>query len=98
MKARIKFTGKPFFNFPPDRLVCPGILLGRAEDRRMWSLCFTASKQISNVVYEGDLRWLVAPVEQDFGKGIRFQLISNPQQFVDGPSVSGMFAEGELLG
>ncbi len=78
--------------------MCPGILVGRAEDRRMWSLAFTADKQISAVVYEGDLRWIAAPVEQDFGKGVRFQMISNPKQYVDGPSVSGMFAEGELLG
>jgi hypothetical protein len=64
----------------------------------MWSLCFVADKQVSTLVFDGDLRWIAPPVEQDFGKGVRFQMISNPKMFVDGPSTSGMFAEGELLG
>jgi hypothetical protein len=98
MRARVKFINQPFFNFPPNKLICPGVLMGRADGRKMWSLVFTADKQINAVVYEGDLRWAVAPVEQDFGKGVRFQMISNPKAFADGPSVSGMFAEGELFG
>jgi len=64
----------------------------------MWSLCFVADKQVSALVFDGDLRWVAAPSEQDFGKGVSFQLISNPKRFSDGPSTAGMFAEGELLG
>lgn len=78
MKARIRFVRKPYFNYPPDRLVCPGILLHRAEGRRMWTMVFTVSRQVSALVYEGDLTWLVEPREQDFGAGVRFQLVANP--------------------
>lgn len=78
MRARIRFTRKPYFNYPPDKLVCPGILMHRAEDRRMWTMVFTVTQQLSELVYEGDLTWLVEPREQDFGRGVRFQLIANP--------------------
>lgn len=78
MKARIRFVRKPYFNYPPDKLVCPGILMHRAEGRRMWTMVFVVSKQVSALVYEGDLTWLVEPREQDFGRGVRFQLVANP--------------------
>lgn len=78
MRARIRFVNRPYFNYPPDKLVCPGILLHRGEDRRMWTMVFVVSKQVSALVYEGDLTWMVEPREQDFGKGVRFQLVANP--------------------
>jgi hypothetical protein len=80
MKARLKFNNKPYFNYPPDKLVCPGKLVGRGEGRQLWTMIFTVSKQISTLVYEGDLTWLAAPSEQDFGKGVRFQLIAEPRR------------------
>lgn len=76
MKARLRFTRKAFFNDPPDRLVAPGKLIGRAEGREAWTMVFTATKQLSALVYEGDLQWLIEPREHDFGRGIRFQFIS----------------------
>lgn len=76
MKARLRFTRKAFFNYPPDRLVAPGKLIGRAEGREAWTMVFTVTKQLSALVYEGDLQWLVEPREHDFGRGIRFQFIS----------------------
>lgn len=76
MKARLRFTRKAFFNYPPDRLVAPGKLIGRAEGREAWTMVFTVTKQLSALVYEGDLQWLVEPREQDFGRGTRFQFIS----------------------
>lgn len=76
MKARLRFTRKAFFNYPPDKLVAPGKLIGRAEDREAWTLVFTAIKQLNALVYEGDLQWLVEPKEHDFGRGVRFQFIS----------------------
>ncbi len=98
MKARIRFTTRPVFNYPPDRIIVPGVLIGRAEDRRMWSLTFIAQKKVSELVYEGDLQWLVAPKEQDFSKGVKFHLISDPKKYFDGPSLNGVLAAGELLG
>jgi len=98
MKARIRFITRPIFNFPPNRIAVPGILIGRAEGRKMWTLAFTAQQQVSELVYIGDLQWMAAPVEQDFGKGVKFHLISDPNKYLDGPSTMGMFAEGELLG
>lgn len=76
MRARLRFTRKAFFNYPPDRLVAPGKLIGRAEGREAWTMVFTVTKQLSALVYEGDLQWLVEPREHDFGRGIRFQFIS----------------------
>ena len=78
MKARVRFRTQPFFTSLPNKLTCPGVLEGRAEGRAMWTMVFTATKQISEVVFEGDLRWLQEPGEQDFGKGIRFKLMSRP--------------------
>lgn len=80
MKARLRFAVKPFFNQPPDKLVCPGRLIGRGHDRDGWTMVFTITRQVSALVYEGDLKWLIGPSEQDFGKGVRFQLISNPDR------------------
>jgi hypothetical protein len=76
MKARLRFTRVPFFNEPPNKLVCPGQLIGRAEGRLNWTMVFTATKQLSTLVYEGNLRWLIEPSEADFGRGVRFKLIS----------------------
>lgn len=76
MKARLRFTRKAFFNQPPDRLVAPGKLIGRAEGREAWMMVFTATKQLSALIYEGDLQWFVEPREYDFGRGVKFQLIS----------------------
>lgn len=67
---------QPFFNVQPDKLMCPGKLVGRAEGRDNWTLIFTATKQISSTVFEGDLRWLAEPREQDFGPGVKFQMLS----------------------
>lgn len=78
MKARVRFRTQPFFTSLPNRLMCPGMLEGRAEGRAMWTMCFTATKQLSDVEFEGDLRWLVSPIEQDFGRGVRFKLMSRP--------------------
>jgi hypothetical protein len=98
MKARVRFKARPVFNSQSTTLVCPGILLGRAEDRRMWTLCFTVEQRLSDLVYEGNLTWCTAPVEHDFGKGVKFHLISDPSKYSDGQSTGGMFADGELLG
>jgi len=98
MKAKIKFIGKAVFNQPPGEIVSAGVLIGRAEDRRMWTLCFTSQQKLSELVYVGDLRWLAPPVEQDFGPGVKFYLVSNPKLYADGPSTLGVLAEGELLG
>jgi len=98
MKAQIRFVLKPNFNAGPGKIISPGILIGRAEGRRMWPMSFTVEKQVNDLVYIGNLSWITAPVEQDFGKGIRFHLISDPNKYLDGPSTLGMIAEGELLG
>lgn len=84
MKARIRFVNYPFFNRPPDSLVCAGTLVGRGEARHMWTMIFTVSRQISALVYEGDLRWESGPSEQDFGKGVRFKLIVNTRGRTEG--------------
>lgn len=98
MKARIRFATRPVFNYPPDRIAAPCVMVGRAEDRRMWTMCFTAQQKVSELVYVGEAQWLSAPVEHDFGKGVRFYLVSDPSLYADGPSTQGVLAEGELLG
>lgn len=98
MKAKIRFIIKPIFNLPNNCVAVPGLLVGRAEERRGWTLCFRSEQQVSELVYIGDLQWAIAPIEQDFGKGVRFTLMSEPTLFADGPSTQGVLAEGELLG
>lgn len=78
MRARVRFLTQPFFTSLPNKLVCPGMLIGRAELRAMWTMIFTADKQINTMIFEGDLVWSEAPFEQDFGKGVRFKLMSRP--------------------
>lgn len=78
MRARVRFLTQPFFTSLPDKLVCPGTLTGRSEGRAMWTMIFVADKQISATIFEGDLTWQVAPAEQDFGKGVKFKLMSRP--------------------
>ena len=78
MRARVRFKTVPFFTSLPNRLECPGVLVDRGEGRAMWTMVFVADKQISALVFEGDIKWAMAPVEQDFGKGIRFKLMSRP--------------------
>ena len=78
MRARVRFLTQPFFTALPNKLVCPGTLVGRSEGRAMWTMVFTADKQVSATVFEGDLRWLQEPSEQDFGRGVRFKLMSRP--------------------
>lgn len=98
MKAKFTFTQQPFFNFEDTKtLAVPGILIGRAESRRMWTLAFTAQEQVNAITFIGNLKWLAAPSEQDFGKGIKFVLIANPKQYIDGKQF-GIFGTGELLG
>ncbi len=97
MKAKIRFVTQPTFNYPPNRLMVPGILIGRATERRMWTMTFTVTQQVSTLVYVGELQWLANPIEQDFGSGVKFHLISNPKLYVDGPSPMGVLAMGELL-
>ena len=78
MRARVRFLAQPFFTSLPNKLVCPGTLVGRSEGRAMWTMVFVADKQVSATIFEGDLTWLLAPAEQDFGKGVRFKLMSRP--------------------
>jgi hypothetical protein len=97
MKARIRFVVKPSFT-EPNVLTCPGILTGRAFDRKMWLMNFVVEQQLDEVTFVGDLKWLISPVEQDFGKGVKFSMISDPKKYADGSSTLGMYASGELLG
>lgn len=76
MKARLRFALKPYFNQSGSVLVCPARLVGRAHDRDGWTMVFTVTKQVSALVFDGDLKWLIAPAEQDFGRGVKFQMIS----------------------
>lgn len=78
MKARVRFLTQPFFTSLPNKLTCPGMLVGRSENRVMWTMIFTALKQVSVTIFEGDLRWVQEPSEQDFGKGVKFKLMSRP--------------------
>jgi hypothetical protein len=50
----------------------------------MWTMVFTVTKQVSTLVYEGDLRWLAEPSEQDFGRGVRFQLFAGTKGRMEG--------------
>ena len=97
MKAQLRFLFRPSFNVPPNGVLLPGVLVGRAADRRLWTLSFTATQQLDAVEYLGDLRWLADPVEQDFGPRVKFVIVSNPKVYIDG-STMGVLAQGELLG
>lgn len=91
MKARIRFVKSPDISKLPYNLICPCILTGRAENRHKWSVCVNLISQLNAFTYDCDIKWLIAPIEQDFGKGIKFTLLLNPKAMVE-------LATGELLG
>jgi len=97
MKVKIRFASTPFFNFQPDTLAVPGVLVPIAEDKMLWTLAFTRQKQLSDFEFIGELRWMVDEVDDDLIAGRRFFLVSNIQKFFDSNMTQGFFAEGEVL-
>ena len=93
MQARIRLLKSN--DIDPNQLIMNGVLIGR-HGRRMWMMIFDTTQKVTETTFLGNLQWLDAPVEQDFGPGVRFVLVSDPKKYIDGKML-GVAAEGVLL-
>lgn len=99
MKAMVTFLSQPVFNFNGSKhgtLAAPGVIVGKCDDKRFWTLCFVNKSRINEHACIGELFWLTAG-EDDLTPGTEFFLVGNVQTFVDSNMAEGFIASGVVL-
>ena len=77
MRARLTFLDKVRFNFGGGAIVWSANVQG-CTDRSNWSLGFRSDIQLTDLVFEGEVKWLTEPHQHGLVTGAKFQYV-NPE-------------------
>jgi hypothetical protein len=88
MRARVTFLEKAIFNFGGGHLAYNANVQGCLE-RSGWTLGFKADIQLTDLVFEGTVEWLIEPKGEKLLTGTKFQYVN--------PGTGAPFALGVVL-
>lgn len=75
MRARVKFLGRPRFNYGNGRFGMPACDGDVPATMKLWTMTFKSSEEISRLEHVGDLTWLADPLPGgELKPGFRFYL------------------------